>query len=136
LSSESDDEGEGDDEDEDEDGSSAEGGVACFFRGAFLTVLLSGVSSDEESEDDDDEDEAKRRLRFRLRFRGAVGLVAGILCGGGQRASNTKQAVHLLSAFRVVMLRWRPTSGQARTSRFLYLLLELRITLSVANAGL
>ena len=48
-------------------------------------MLLLGASSDEESEDDgddEDEDEAKRRLRFRLRLRGAVGLVAGILCGG------------------------------------------------------
>jgi hypothetical protein len=54
----------------------AEDGVACFFRGAFLMVVLFGTSSDEESEEEeeDDEEDARRRLRFLLRFRGAVGI--------------------------------------------------------------
>ena len=80
-----------------------------------MTVVLLGVSSDEESEDeesDEDEDEAKRRLRFRLRFRGAGGLVVGgilCVCGGTQRPNSAS----------TTMLRWQPTSGQARTSTFL-----------------
>ena len=65
------------DGDEDED---AEDGVACFFRGAFLMVVLFGTLSDKESEEEDEED-ARRRLHFLLRFRGAVGLAVGISYG-------------------------------------------------------
>jgi len=68
--------GDGDDDDDD----SAKDGVACFFRGAFLTGVFLDTSSDEGSdESDDDDDDARRRLRFLLRLRGAVGLAGGIL---------------------------------------------------------
>jgi hypothetical protein len=81
--SESDDELDDEDEDgdvDDEDEDSAEDGVACFFRGTFLTGVFLDTSSDEESdESDDDDDDARRRLRFLLRLRGAVGLAGGIL---------------------------------------------------------
>ena len=56
------------DEDEDANDSSAEDGVACFFRPAFWMVVLFGTSSDEE--------DARRRLRFRS----AVGVAVGISC--------------------------------------------------------
>jgi hypothetical protein len=83
-SSESDDELDDEDKDgdvDDEDEDSAEDGVACFFRGVFLTgIFLDTSSSDDESdESDDDDDDARRRLRFLLRLRGAVDLAGGIL---------------------------------------------------------